>query len=449
VTGGFERRIWEWTFASDPETARRWLSEERQRGAEAAATVAYADNLRRIADVEQAAAGDVEDAIAKLEPLKPPTAFNVLLKLSRHYQKTDPAKSLRLAEEATLRARAVDLPDRMWCLADIADLVGKLGRVESARKLVDQVAGQAESLGTENMQGYARGRVATVLAVYDLPRARKLVEPIAEESERKRWLASVAVRVAERDLAQAQDLLKALQPERSTLPQNTQLRMADRLAATRPADAVRLAESISDVRFQADALAGVAVRVAPRDPALARSLIDRALGGLLDEPDALRSWSNFGGASGLAAWIAYQARRAGHPDLDSVIAHVWALRPTGAFDSPTRLNEQLVNTALILALTDPPTARALVDRALPPGRPIPAEFARRRETLFVLALADPERAVGVIDQRIEAARKSKDGLSGSGLVELLHILTTPPGEERTHLVGQFGSVFHSLYRDED
>jgi hypothetical protein len=69
--------------------------------------------------------------------------------------------------------------------------------------------------------------------------------------------------------------------------------------------------------------------------------------------------------------------------------------------------------------------------------------------LFVLALADPERAVGVIDQRIEAARKSKDGLSGSGLVELLHILTTPPGEERTHLVGQFGSVFHSLYRDED
>jgi uncharacterized GH25 family protein len=447
VTNGYERRIWEWTFRTDPELARRWLVEERERGTEAAATVLFANNLRQIAEVEKAAAGDVEDALAKLEPLKPHAAFDVLLKLARHYQPTDPAKALRLAEEAILRARAVELPDRAWCLADVTELVAKLGRDDSARKLIAEVATVAESLGTERMQGYGRGRVAAVLATYDPPRARKLIEPIAEENERKRWLAAMTVRLAARDPAQAPDLIKQLRPDRSTLPDNTQRNIAYHLAATHPAEAVRLAETIDTVWVRIPALAGVAVRVAPRDPALARSLIDRALAQLTDRDrrNELTSWSGMGGDNALTAWVVYQAQRANHPDLDAVIAHVWATRPTnGLGNSPSDRTDQVVKAAALLALVDPVTAHALLDSVLPPGRPLPGEVAGRREGMFALALADPARAVGLIDQKIEAAKKSKDGISGTGLIELLDILTTP-AEERVHTL----TMFASMYRERD
>jgi hypothetical protein len=169
---------------------------------------------------------------------------------------------------------------------------------------------------------------------------------------------------------------------------------------------------------------------------------------LLDRPDGLRPWSNSGGGSGLAAWVAYQARRAGHPDMDSVIAHVWAVAPVGP-DSPAYLNEQRFHVVPTFALTDPVSARAFLARALPPGRPLDPEAAGRREALFALALADPERAAALIDQKIATARTSKDGLQGTGLIELVHVLSFPPGDERTWLLGRYVSCFNDLLDDED
>jgi hypothetical protein len=52
-----------------------------------------------------------------------------------------------------------------------------------------------------------------------------------------------------------------------------------------------------------------------------------------------------------------------------------------------------------------------------------------------------------VDQRIEAAKQSDTGLSGTGLTELCQLLSAPPGPERVHFLSLYGSI--GLMRDED
>jgi hypothetical protein len=108
----------------------------------------------------------------------------------------------------------------------------------------------------------------------------------------------------------------------------------------------------------------------------------------------------------------------------------------------------VMHVASTLALTDPAAARALLERVFPAGRPIAPAGNDRREALFALALADPERAAGLVDQKVAAAKASKDGLSGSGVVELLQILTAA-GDERVRMLGRYGGGFGDLADDED
>jgi hypothetical protein len=211
---------------------------------------------------------------------------------------------------------------------------------------------------------------------------------------------------------------------------------------------VRVAESIPLTIYRAEALAGVAARIGGRDPALARTLIDRALALCLDQPEEFRSWSNFGGRTTAAAWVAYEARRAGYADMASVTARVLATRPTSRYGhSPRDVAETLVKAAAALSLSDPGTARLVLAQAAPPAQPLSPELTDRREWLFACALADPERAVALVDRRIEAAKQSATGLSGSGLTELCQLLSAPPGPERVRLLSLYGSV--GLMRDED
>jgi hypothetical protein len=262
----------------------------------------------------------------------------------------------------------------------------------------------------------------------------------------------MAVRLAPHDLPAALTLLKNVPGERTSSHARTHMLMAVRIAAKDPAEAVRQVEAIRDsryeVRYQVGGFAAVAAAVGPRDPALARQLIDRGLAKLIDQPDALRSWSNYGAAAGLATWIAYQARRADYPDMDSVVAHIWALAPVGP-ESPAHLNNQVCHVAAALALTDPTAARALVARVFPEGRPVKSEAGDRREAVFALALAAPDRAGELVDQLIARARTSKNGLSGTGLVELVHVLSTPAGQERTRLLSRYVTTVNDLMDDEE
>jgi hypothetical protein len=121
----------------------------------------------------------------------------------------------------------------------------------------------------------------------------------------------------------------------------------------------------------------------------------------------------------------------------------------GGLDSPVHRDEQVFQIAAVLALSDPPAARALLARVFPEGRPIKSEPTGRRDALFAVALADPQRAGELIDPKVAAARTSKDGLRGTGLVEMLQIVTAAAGEARTRMLGLYGGSFRDVLDDED
>jgi hypothetical protein len=205
-----------------------------------------------------------------------------------------------------------------------------------------------------------------------------------------------------------------------------------------------MVESISDdPKIKAESLAWLAVAIAPRDRELAYSVIDRSLAIYLDQADFFRGWNN-PDVSGLAARVAIQARDIGYPDLDSVVARVLALRPTIQQDSPARVAEAHVATAMILALADPPAARELLRAAESHAETIGSGLSgiRHHYWLQAWALADLPHAAQLFRKELESVKsRPKASLSERGLIGMLDILTTRP-EDRTHrILGEFGTFW--------
>jgi hypothetical protein len=280
------------------------------------------------------------------------------------------------------------------------------------------------------MQGFVREKVADVLVPVDLARARSLLKGFTDPENEKYRLAKIAIRLASTDLPQALAILDGIQPGYTHVLDESRLQIAYLLAEKDPAEAVKQAEAIVEPRYRATAFSGIAALIGQREPALARSLIDRALGEYLDRSHGFNGWGNMGW-SGLAAWTAYHARLAGYPDMASVVARVLACRPTDQCgNSPFDVRNVLLHTAIPLSLTDPVTARQLVKQALPADHPHKDNRHRSREALFAVALADPERGMRLVDEIIDDALKSSDGLSGTSLIELVMTLTAPSEQLR-------------------
>ena len=159
--------------------------------------------------------------------------------------------------------------------------------------------------------------------VDDLERAHALLKPLTDPNDKTRYAMMVA---------------SAAMKDDPSLPPRVRMQIAYRLGATDPAAAVRIVDSIQEddresAKIKAEAFSWVAVAVAPKDKKLAYSLIDRSLAIYVDEPEKLRSSSNFGAPSVFAARVAGLAHEIGYPDMDSVIARVLALRT----DQPLRI----------------------------------------------------------------------------------------------------------------
>jgi hypothetical protein len=438
VTGGYENQVLEAMAAVDLAQAKKWLAEEAKRGP--IEPDGRMSRAIRVAEAEKIADEDVDEALGLLSPLQPEPAFEVLLRLGQRYEKADPSKAARFAEEAVVKARALKLPDRAWSLAQVGDLVIRLGQSAAGRKLLTEAADLADQFGTERMQGYAREKVAELLAPIDLARSRSLMKGFTDRDNDKYRSAKLAIRLAPTDLRQALAMLEEIQPGLTNVRDESLLQIAYLLAEKDPAEAVKQAEAIAHPRFRATALSGVAALVGRRDPVLARSLINRALDLYLDQPQDFMGWSSSGGRTALAAWTAYHARLAGYPDMASVVARVLACRPTNEYRHHDASNT-LVHAAIPLSLTDPATARQLVQQALPDDQPVPGSRRRSRETLFAVVLADPERGIRVIDQILDEALQSKDGLQGTSLIELIETLTARAEQLRVRQLNMW--IWHS------
>lgn len=391
---------------------------------------------------------DVDDALAAISGLSDDRAVRLLIKLAERTLPRRREDSQRFSEEALLRLRKLQPPQRVYATAQVGSLLTRLGRAEAGRKLLGEAAGAAEQLTADGAAAFARGMVARELASYDLPRAKKLIEPISAEAGRARYLGWLAESLAERELNQALAVVAQIRGDLNaeSLANQTRMKIAYRIAAARPDDALRVVEAMAGhgaEKVRAEALSWLAVQIAPSDKRLASKLIDRSLAIYLDKPEEFSSWGNYGGRPVLAAWVARQAREVGYPDMRSVVMRVLATRPTQREEyDPLRRLEATVATAWVLAFTDPRTSRDLLKSVEPFGDLIGSGYTsiHRGEWLNAWALADPEHAKQVFEQELAAVVRGNPDLDlqRAGLLRSAEMLSQPRSQWPRHLLINFG-----------
>jgi Carboxypeptidase regulatory-like domain len=431
---------WTYRFMAriDPARAIEWTKNAKGR---------YKSEPCQLA-AEKIAETDVEEAIALLVPMADYRSFITLESLANHYVASDPAKAERLAEEAILLARKFDQPEQDYALAQAGELVVRLGKTDQGRKLIEEAAAMAEKMGTADRNVYYRGLVAAPLALFDLPRALSIVEPTDAGYEKARALARIAKTIAPQNLEKALEMLKKLDRD-SSLPDDTRVAIAYQLAPTRLKDAITVLDSMDTfaaAKAKAEAYGWLAAAVAPKDPETAWSFVDKSISLYEKNAQEMRSWSSSGGRGGFAAHVAVHASAIAYSDMGSLIDRVLAMRPSGDEGRSQReLQKPTVIMAKLIAMTDPETAKHLLETVAPRIDEY-TEFdysgVEARDWYQAWALADLAQTVDFWQKRMEEARSNPDfKLDQTGLDITIELLTTPAAERPQLMLRYLGGYW--------
>jgi hypothetical protein len=391
------------------------------------------DGEARGAAAEALAETDGPGALELLGLVDGRLRWHTLQHLAERFVASDPKKALAFAEEAAVQGRALPQPDRTYALAQAGEVLVRLGRADAGRTLIDEVVRDAPRLTTGPADGYARASAARALAPFDLDRALELIKPFQDPRERTRYTTFLADAIAATDPDRAAALADEVSPVYLSAAE-VRTRIAVRLGPDDPERAARFIEGMQGHfadKYRAEGFAWLAAAVAPRDQARAVALIDRALSLPVDRPEVFRFWINSGGAPVTAAHIALAARRAGYPDMDSVLMRVMAARPgpgDGILNDPATNVRIAARAAVPLALVDPGAARVLLEQIESRGGLDSARIAEvaGSDWLRAWALVDLDKAGSLVDAQLAALEKSRGArLRNSGLFGTLDLLLTP------------------------
>jgi uncharacterized GH25 family protein len=438
--GGYERNVFRDMCRFDPATARRWRDEEKKRTNGKVDLTHFLDEADLERNLLAMARTDLDEALARL-PRKDRRDVGQVIDLAERLLAEDKAKALRAAEEAAVRARALEPADRPWSLARAGDVAIRAGNAAGGKKLLAEAVDLANKLPTDDRNQYLRGLVAAAVVVHDESAAHKLIEGFANADTYNRALAGMVARLADADPKRAEAQFDKFRPGLGFAASEARLAVGFKLAATDPDRAEAVINGTPEVKYRLLGLARLATLVAAKDRPRAWKLIDRAMDGIDGNLDAMRSWSNYGGPPAIAALVAVRAGQVGHPNTCGLVARALTLRTSYGHESRKDRDDQTISLATVLAFVDPAAARVLLASIAPP-----AEFAKRavqesRDWLFAAALADPEHAMVVVDATWSATkdrRGSGAATSNTGLIELVSILTKP-GDRLANLA-PFGRV---------
>ena len=241
------------------------------------------------------------------------------------------------------------------------------------------------------------------------------------------------------DLKQVEVLLKDADAETKN---NIRMRWAYRVAPVRPAEAVRAIEGLSREGKQESAedmnpcLARLAELIGTHDSALACSLIDRSMAGLLRAKPATDEATAHRPAAVQAARLTVVARKVGYGDMEGLVLRVLALRPTpGKSDSPLPARDTTIEIAGVLALTDPASARPMLQTLEPTAETI----EDRAAWLQAWALADPRHAAELAEKEL-AQMKSGDDAAGSlaAVLAAVRLWTLSPDKRVKAVLPDYG-----------
>ncbi len=395
-----KKRLIEAMARIDLRQAEEWSSESHEGG--------WADinemQIKHAAD--QVAGKDIDEAIKLLEADESRVdLWDVLGVLARRYAASDPAKAMRSAEKMASLARESGEAERLARAGILAMRLGSknesTGRkwVEEAVRLIpkpDDPAGDHDGALCE---------VARAVAACDLKRAVGMLKELKEPRLDNEYLTRLAIAGCLNDLEQSLQIINDIKPEPAgdaaaqykchLVARDAWVRIACRLAATKPERAVKLIEDMpSDNGERASAFGRLAVAMAPHHKALAWSLMDRAL------PTGMERFVVGFGVQETgpeqAALLAAQAREIGYPDMQNA---VWRVLASDMGDGEGRA---------MLALADRETAQQVfqVDDRRDPMIGLPKWYGTRPDTpLSAWALVDLKHAEELLDRQLADIKK--------------------------------------------
>ncbi|HBO46250.1 MAG TPA: hypothetical protein DD670_20460, partial [Planctomycetaceae bacterium] len=410
----------------DPEAALAWSKEVGGRYDRTVYST-LAENL---------AATDIEEALDLLDRRN----YYAIKELGQKLVDTCPEAAMRCAEEMVPLARAMDQPQRAVALADVGGLIVRLGNRPAGSKLIEEAAAMVESMGSGKSRQEAAQQVAVRLALVDPDRAVEMLKSAVNLEEKPYYLRNVAVQAATHELAKAKAMMKEMQP---WYAEDVVTPIAYRIARSDPDEALAFVREsgVGDGRqdftnAKTQALGWIAVAMADKDRKKARALIDEALDLCAAPEDASRGSGSRDRRAIVAAFLAVQARRIGHPDMESVVWRVLASRATTKDTwSPASAAERNVAAALILALVDPAAAREMLEPYEDKGD----EFGGggtgigSRELFKASFLADAATLDQRIDRELESAARNKRRWEQLcwPMTEALEIMVLPEDQQLT------------------
>jgi len=150
------------------------------------------------------------------------------------------------------------------------------------------------------------------------------------------------------------------------------------------------------------------------------TFVDRAMDDLLMNLDAYRSHGSGGGAAGMAAQMAFHARRIGYPDVHGLIARALSLRDLDRDFG--RDHRSTVQIALALSGPDPASAKHLLFQTWSRNHLLSRSTSGDRNILFTLVLCDPPTCRDAVKLAL-GNPKNASRMSNTGIVEMLLSMT--------------------------
>jgi protocatechuate 3,4-dioxygenase beta subunit len=423
LLGGYEHSVFRAMVQFDLPRAKVWMNEA---GLANNADSFYEQSLKyaaRRAMMSKPDQHDMDELLDVMREGKDREAFIDMLEIGKQLLKTNKAKALQVVEEATLKARAMESPERIWSMAMVGRLAEQAGNAAGGKALILEAADLAEKATNEGRDTLARGYVARYLARHDLPRAEKLIEKMSAGAY-NRWIGHLCYELATHDFKQARQLFDKIKSSDSLGCQYILAQMAFHVVNTKPEQAEQLIREIEKDYLKSQTLGKLAELVSTRDQTRAVRWINDARK-LYDSPNR-DDFRSTGGAAKHAMTLVFLAHRAGYPEMGDIV--LWALmqRPEarGAYDQNDRY-EQIFAQTMLLSLIDPVMAQKVLATLAPDDQLVQLAATGPREWFFGLALAHPSLGMKAIDRKIEqiVAQSNRNTVSNTGLIEFISIVT--------------------------
>lgn len=173
LLGGYERNTFQAMVQFDLPRAKVWMNEAGLTGKDGdfyKKALKFGERRAMMLKPDQ---HDMDDLLDVLREGKSREAFSDTLEVGKQLLSTNKAKAMQVVEEATLKARAQESPERIWSLAMVGRLAEQAGNAVAGKVIILEAADLAEKVTNEGRDTLARGYASRYLARHDLPLGRE------------------------------------------------------------------------------------------------------------------------------------------------------------------------------------------------------------------------------------------------------------------------------------